>query len=281
MEERFARLPQALEERTLRTRLAQHDTPFDDAGVPALLAHPEPGWSEPDASPEPTPVVVWMHGRTVSKEMDPGRYLRWARNGLATCSIDLPYHGERADEEKQTSEWTLKLATQCVREIDHIIDALREPRFNGAFDTERMAIGGMSAGGMVTLIRLCRPHRFRCATVEGSAGNFRPMRGHAFYVKELAERLNPIDNLGTWRPIPFLALHSEADAIVPFEAMRSFVMELKRRYAQAGATRTPAELVSWPHTGAPEEHIGFGRFANEAKTAQLEFLKEHLGAPSG
>lgn len=282
MEERFAKLPRALAERTLTTRLIADTTPFDDVGgggVPALLAHPDRHWHKPGAEPAPHPLVIWMHGRTATKELDPGRYLRWVRAGIATCAIDLPWHGQRAVPERQTSAWTLKGAEQAVAEIDLIVEALRDdPRFNGAFDTARMALGGMSAGGMFTLIRLCRPHPFVCATVEAAAGNFRVMAGHPFYVEPLAEQLNPIDHLDQWRPIPLLALHSQADAWVPFEAMRSFIAELRSTYARRGAAGVPVELASWPVTGAPQEHLGFGRFANEAKNKQVEFLREELGA---
>jgi len=34
-----------------------------------------------------------MHGRTANKELDPGRYLRLIRAGIAVCAIDLPGHG--------------------------------------------------------------------------------------------------------------------------------------------------------------------------------------------
>ncbi len=38
----------------------------------------------------------------------------------------------------------------------------------------------------------------------------------------------------------------------------------------------PIELISWPETGAPHEHMGFGRMSNEAKNRQTEFLAEWL-----
>ena len=278
MEERFAKLPRALAERTLTTRLIAATTPFGDGGVPALLAHPDEDWDQPGAEPVPRPVVIWMHGRTATKELDPGRYLRWLRADIATCAIDLPWHGERSVPERQTSAWTLKAAEQTVVELDLIVEDLAHERFNSAFDTTRMALGGMSAGGMVTLIRLCRPHPFVCTTVEATAGNFRTMEGHPFFVEALVEKLNPIDHLDQWRPIPFLALHSEADAWVPFEAIRSFTTELRSLYARRGAGDIPVDLVSWPQTGAPQEHLGFGRVANEAKNLQADFLRTHLHA---
>ena len=49
--------------------------------VPALVVHP--GWE----TGEPSPVVIWLHGRTVSKELDPGRYLRWMRSGIGACAL--------------------------------------------------------------------------------------------------------------------------------------------------------------------------------------------------
>lgn len=279
MEERFAQLPRALAERTITTRLIEDTTPFEDAGgggVPALLAHPDEDWDKPGAEPVPRPVVIWMHGRTAYKELDPGRYLRWLRADIATCAIDLPWHGQRTVLDRQTSAWTLKAAQQTVAEIDLIVEDLAHPRFNGAFDTSRMALGGMSAGGMITLIRLCTPHPFLCTAVEATAGNFRAMVGHPFYVESLVEKLNPIEHLDQWRPIPFLALHSQTDEWVPFEAIRSFAAELRALYARRDASGIPVELISWPSTGAPQEHLGFGRFSNEAKNRQLEFLRTHL-----
>jgi hypothetical protein len=35
-------------------------------------------------------------------------------------------------------------------------------------------------------------------------------------------------------------------------------------------------LVTWPSTGAPHEHLGFGRVANDAKNLQTAFFKRHL-----
>ncbi|MCH8858659.1 MAG: hypothetical protein IID54_03665, partial [Proteobacteria bacterium] len=92
--------------------------------MPALLAHPDEGWNDPTA-PAPTarPVVIWMHGRSVNKELDPGHYLRWlraARGGIATCALDLPGHGERFIEAFQGPAHTLEVVRQAASEIDLI-----------------------------------------------------------------------------------------------------------------------------------------------------------------
>src|SRR6185436_2606689 len=107
--DRFARLPQSLSRRARWERLGP-------SGVPAMLAHPD--WRTP------APVVIWMHGRTAHKELDPGRYLRWLRAGIGACAIDLPGHGERADQALQTGAGTLRVVTQAVEEIAAVVRAL-------------------------------------------------------------------------------------------------------------------------------------------------------------
>ncbi|MBL8747395.1 MAG: prolyl oligopeptidase family serine peptidase [Phycisphaerae bacterium] len=276
MNERFAALPAALRAQSITTRLA---------GVPALVAHPDAGWdTDLRTSPKPRPIVIWMHGRTVNKELDPGRYLRWIRAGIAACALDLPDHGERFAEGRQGSDATLEIVKQMAEELDDVTAALGDAQWRGAFDVSRMAIGGMSAGGMATLIRLCRPHPFRCACVESTAGDFSMMsrfmeftsRGGRDADGTLARELNPATHLDAWRPIPLLALHSEADAWVPANAIRSFTNALRERYAALGADPSIVELKTWETTGAPYEHAGFGRVAGEAKDAQLNFLRKWL-----
>lgn len=272
MNPRFAELPSALRARSITARLA---------GVPALLAHPDEEWADLGSS---RPIVLWMHGRTVNKELDPGRYLRWIRAGIGVCALDLPDHGERFVEGRQGSDTALEMVERMAGEIDGVMEELAHPRWRGVFDVSRAAIGGMSAGGMATLIRLGTPHPFRCACVESTAGDFEAMRGFgAFFTKGgrdpeglSARRLNPISRADGWRPIPLLALHSEADEWVPVGAIRSMVEALQAGYARRGADPAMVELKTWERTGAPNEHAGFGRVAAEAKDIQVRFLQRWL-----
>jgi dienelactone hydrolase len=265
-DDRFTRFPAALASQSRAVRIGR---------VPTLLAHPN--WRTP------APVVLWMHGRTVNKELDPGRYLRWIRAGLAACSIDLPGHGERFNEEFQQPGRSLDVLAQVLPEIDSVVEHLALPEFDGIFDTSRIAIGGMSAGGMAALRKLCDPHHFRCAAVEATTGDLRALFRNRFSEPELTpeqrERiawLDPALHLEHWRPIPLLALHSDADRIVPVAGMRSFMDQLRSLYGRSGADPALLEFVTWPETGAPGEHSGFGRYSNDAKNLQTDFLRRHL-----
>jgi len=227
--------------------------------------------------------MLWMHGRTVSKELDPGRYLRWMRSGIATCSIDLPGHGERFDEGLQGPEGTLNLIGQAIGEIDDVLESLAATEHGGAFDLGRVGIGGMSAGGMVTLRRLCDPHGFSCASVEATTGSlarlYKPESGRPWLVDHPDERIaevDPAQRLSGWRPIPLQVLHSEADKLVPYRTQRAFLDSLDATYRDKGADPALIEIKTWRETGAPSEHLGFGKVTAQAKASQLEFLSRHL-----
>lgn len=270
MDTRFAQLPQSLQDRSKTMRLG------DD--VPALVAHPDP------ESGSIVPAVLWMHGRTVNKELDPGRYLRWIRAGIGAIALDLPGHGDRYEVSYQGPARTLDLITQATGEIDGVLDSIRTL---GGFDMSRLIIGGMSAGGMVTLSRLCSPHPFLGACVEGTTGNLRDlyspppgMPGRPWPVehdRDDVARLDPIQNLDGFRPIPLLALHNEGDEMVPIAGQRKFLDALRAHYESQGADPGMIELRTFHDTGAPGEHAGFGKYANDAKNMQLAFIQRVLG----
>ena len=61
--------------------------------------------------------------------------------------------------------------------------------------------------------------------------------------------------------------------------MDAFLARLRAHYQSRGEDPSLLEIKTWPETGAPEEHIGFGAASHEAKTTQAEFLARTL-APS-
>ena len=189
------------------------------------------------------------------------------------------------------------MIAQAVGEVDRVVEALAAPEFKGVFDLERIGVGGMSLGGMVALRRLCDPHTFKASAVEATTGWLGGLYfgGGAEEVgrvekavktqpasavlrePEAVKRVDPMEHLAGWRPIPLLALHSEADRTVPVAGMRTFIDRLREHYKERGADAGMVEMKTWPQTGAPDEHIGFGRVSNDAKNLQTEFLAKHLG----
>ncbi|MCH2134765.1 MAG: alpha/beta fold hydrolase [Phycisphaerales bacterium] len=259
---KFDQLPSAIRRRGRLARLGPHE-------VPALLIPPE---GQEDAPPPP--MVVWIHGRTACKELDPGRYLRLMRSGMAVCAVDLPGHGERSVPALQESGHVLGVVLQMVSELDDVVHAAVEAL--GA-DPERVGLGGMSAGGMVTLARLCRPHRFRAASVEATTGNWRA-QAHLPMLKAsdaaaIAEA-DPIEHLDGWREIPLQAFHCRADEWVAFDGQDQFIQALRSRYRDPDAVT----FSVFERTGAPNEHAGFGRYSAEVKEEQRLFFEHHLGA---
>lgn len=241
------------------------------AGVPALIVHPDGNLPEVanGTALAPAPAIIWMHGRTANKEIDPGRFLRLARAGIGVVALDLPGHGERAEAHLTEPQATLEVVERMANEIDAVVDAaVRE----GPFDRAALAIGGFSAGGMAALVRLCRPHHFRAAILEATTGDWRFQHHRAMHDPQRVAALNPIEHLEAWAPIPLLILHAELDAWVSVEGQRTFVRALVAR----GIPQELIEFHAFPQTGAPAEHIGFGRYASQAKDLGAAFLERQL-----
>ena len=234
-------------------------------GVPALLVRPD------EHQGGPFPFLFWMHGRTAHKELEPGRYLRLARMGIGSCAIDLPGHGGRQETRLQSPEAVLESIEVASREIDDVLLALTEVK-DFEFDLDKAAIGGMSMGGMVALARLCRPHRFRAALLEASSGSWSHQTHRQFFDEDAAAMLDPIRHLDGWREIPLLAIHSMDDEWVSWAGQKAFLDALRRRYTHPERI----EELLFEQTGAPHEHLGFGRFGHEARNGEVEFLTKHL-----
>ena len=258
----FDSLPQAIVRRATVETLA---------GVPCLLIPPEPDCL---IGSGPAPMLVWMHGRTACKELDPGRYLRLMRSGIAVCAVDLPGHGDRREESLQDPSRVVDVVLQMVQELDALTWAATD-RLN--VDASRVAIGGMSAGGMAAISRLCTPHRFKAAILEATTGDWTTLTAWAHLdadARQRAAKADPMQHLEQWPPLPVCAVHSRADAWIPFDGQRCFLELLRGR----GCT---IELTAFDQTGAPFEHVGFGRYAAQVKEVQRDFLVRTLAPSEG
>lgn len=252
------RLPRDLQQRMQLARVGS-------SSVPALLVDAETD----DPSP---PLMVWLHGRTASKELDPGRYLRLMRSGISVCALDLPGHGDRLVPALQEPERVLDVIMQMVDELD---DAVEDAAARLGADPGRLAIGGMSAGGMVVASRLTRPHPYRCCIFEATTGSWTDQRARPMFTARSESELlaiDPIHNLDAWRPIPVLAVHCRADEWVPWIGQERFLDAVE----QAGTDPRLVERLLFDRTGALHEHVGFGPHSADVKERELAFLAHHL-----
>lgn len=235
-----------------------------DGAIPLVIMRP------PDRRGEAIPFLLWFHGRTVNKELDPGRYLRLIRAGISCVAVDLPGHGERFDAQLQEGTATLHVVARAAAEVDAI---LRDLSAMGGFDMTRSVIGGMSAGGMTAMVRCCSPHPFRGVLLESTTGDWESQREQPMYQPELVEQWNPMTHLTHWRDVPVFAIHSELDAWVAISGQRRFLDALRARSAQ------PEQIVlhAYAQTGALHEHMGFGKMASDAKDRGCAFIASCLG----
>jgi hypothetical protein len=81
-----------------------------------------------------------------------------------------------------------------------------------------------------------------------------------------------MDHLEGWRDIPLIAFHSRNDAWIPFKTESVFIDAIRMQSSRP----EDIELVAFDHTGAPDEHIGFGRESAFVKEIQVDFLTRHL-----
>ncbi len=244
---------------SLPSRLREVSTELVISDVPCLLVR---------GCEEPRPFLFWMHGRTVDKELDPGRYLRYVRKGIHVCAVDLPGHGARFDARMQDSSHALEVIMQMASEIDDVLHGLGQV---GGFDLDKAVLGGMSAGGMAAIQRLRSEHPFKVAVFEATTGDYEPMRKMPLCFglgEEAFHKINPIEHLANWKDIPIIAFHSRHDEWIPFSGQESFIHALQER----ASNPKQIEFVTFDHTGAPYEHVGFGRESAFVKELQVEFV---------
>jgi alpha-beta hydrolase superfamily lysophospholipase len=259
MHEPYESLPQAIRRRA-RIEL------LGPTAVPTLLIEPE--GAPPRNGP---PCVLWLHGRTAWKELDPGRFLRLMRSGIAVIAPDLPGHGQRFDAELQDSRHVLDVVRIMLEELDALAGAGVSSL--GA-DPMRTGLGGMSAGGMVAIARLTRPHTWRCVVLEATTGSWAHQRARPMFARRDAASIaaiDPVNHLSMWHPIPVLAVHSKADEWVDWRGQAAFLDAIERR-GDPGLV----ERLVFDRTGAEHEHVGFGRFSAEVKERERAFYREHL-----
>jgi len=200
------------------------DGPTASAPVPGLLRLPE--------STDPVPAALLLHGYASRKE-DMADFVGEALMplGVASLSIDLPLHGERADPfELRSVRDPFELAARWRTAIDEAQLALRFLSARREVDRTRLALIGYSLGSYLSLAVAERDRAPRVVVL--AAGGDLPDFPFAALIRAIAD---PMRGVRALNGRPLLMVHGRRDrTILPAQA--------ERLYASAGE---PKEIQWW------------------------------------
>jgi len=200
------------------------DGPTATSPVPALLRLP--------AATEPAPAALLLHGYRSRKE-DMADFVGEALLplGIASLSIDLPLHGDRADPfELRSVRDPFELAARWRTAIDEAQLAVRFLSARREIDRTRLAVIGYSLGAYLALA-LVERDRGPSAVVLAAGGDL-PDFPFAPLIRAVAD---PMRGVRALDGRPLLMVHGRRDrTILPVQA--------ERLYA---AAREPKEIHWW------------------------------------
>jgi dipeptidyl aminopeptidase/acylaminoacyl peptidase len=231
----------------------------------AVVPRPEPftgedGWDlrgwllRPPGADGPGPALVWLHGGPESEER-PGfaPLLQWvAASGITVFTPNVRGSSGRGRTFTQADDGDRRAhsITDVRAAVTHLVRA-------GIADPDRVAVGGRSYGGYLTLAALTRfPGLFRAgvdvcgmadletfyaATEPWVAAAATPEYGHPATDAALLRALSPIHRADRIT-VPLLVVHGAHDTNVPLG-------EAHRIVAARDGTDVPAELVVFDDEG--------------------------------
>jgi fermentation-respiration switch protein FrsA (DUF1100 family) len=207
--------------------------------VPGVLAVPK-------GKSQKFPVLILMHGLGGNKEVMNPFALAAIPLGYATLALDAPAHGERANGQSSN---TLGADIETMRSLwqQGIIDYRRALDYLSTredIDTKRIALLGVSMGGMMgTLLAGC-DERIRAAAILIAGGDYITIAEtsvipQAKLMQEAIQKigkekareiLTPIDPL-TWAPKisprPVLFVNGKKDLIIPLKSAEALIAAAK------------------------------------------------------
>jgi len=184
-----------------------------------------------DETGGPYPLVVYGHGFTDQRLGNAyiGRHL--ASHGYIVAAPDFPLTNNGAPGGPNGRDLVNQPGDMSFV-IDGLLEGAPDARFATAIDEERIAAGGLSFGGLTTLLTTwhatLRDPRIRAAaSVAGPGCNF----NQDFY---------------RTTDVPLLLLHGDLDAVVPYEAHARFA------FGQAAAPKYLVTIADGTHTAFTE-----------------------------
>jgi hypothetical protein len=220
--------------------------------VPAVLRLP--------AASNPVPAALLLHGYASRKEdMAESVGAEMIPLGIATLSIDLPLHGDRADPlELRSARNPFELAARWQTAIDEAQLALRFLAARSEIDRERLALIGYSLGSYLSLAVAERDRAPRAVVL--AAGGDLPDFPLAQLIRSVADPLRGVRALAGR---PLLMVHGRRDrTILPAQAERLFA-----------AAEEPKEIRWWdaghylPHAAVRQAAEWLARTLRAARAA--------------
>lgn len=180
------------------------DGPSADAPVPAVLRLP--------GGADRVPAALLLHGYASRKE-DMADYVGDALLplGIASLSIDLPLHGERADPfELRSMRNPFDIASRWRTAIDEAQLALRFLSARAEIDRDRLALVGYSLGSYLSLAVAERDRAPRAVVL--AAGGDLPDFPFSALIRAVA---NPLAGVHALAGRPLLMVHGKRDRTIP------------------------------------------------------------------
>ncbi|MDX2168204.1 MAG: hypothetical protein SF182_14105 [Deltaproteobacteria bacterium] len=174
----------------------------------------------------PYPLVLYSHGYSDTRLSGGPLASHLASHGYLVAAVDFPLSNIGAPGGP-----TINDVPEQPRDVSFVLDQLLAPqsRFAAVADPDRIALTGLSLGGLTTFLAAYHPDlgdpRVRAAApVAGLACYFTPAYFAASH-------------------LPLLILHGDRDALVPFDANARFA------YANANPPKTLVTVHHGSHTG--------------------------------